>query len=134
MRRILMSFLLLTAAGCATSGPTPNSSTNLDVSADRGRFYALRSCAGCHAVGVLGESPNASAPSFGAIRLRYNALSLPRRLAEISKSGHYEMPPIYMTPNEIQDIVAYVETVNASEGAVGLPKVPRAQVSGPHVS
>ena len=127
MRRLLMGFLLLAATGCATSGQTPKSPKNLDISADRGRFYAQRSCAGCHAVGALGESPNGSAPTFGAIRLRYNALSLPRRLAEISKNGHYEMPPIYMTPDEIQDIAAYVETLDASEGAVALPNGQQAQ-------
>ena len=130
MRRMMMSFLLLAATGCATSGQMSKSQTSLSLSADRGRFYALRSCAGCHAVGALGQSPNGSAPTFGAIRLRYNALSLPRRLAEISKNGHYEMPPIYMTPDEIQDIVAYVETLDASDGAVGLPKGQQAQAIG----
>jgi mono/diheme cytochrome c family protein len=70
---------------------------------------------------VRGESPNASAPTFGSIRLRYSALSLPRRLQEISKDGHFEMPPIYMTPDEIRDITAYVETVDASEGVAGSP-------------
>ena len=121
MRRVLMSLLLLSATGCATSGHAPNDSKLPDVSADRGRFYALRSCAGCHAVGALGQSPNGSAPTFGAIRLRYNALSLPRRPAEISKNGHYEMPPIYMTPDEIQDIAAYVESVDGPAGSVVLP-------------
>jgi mono/diheme cytochrome c family protein len=117
---MLMSFLFLAATGCATSGQAPPKSQ--DASVDRGRFYALRSCAACHAVGVLGASPNGSAPSFSTIRLRYNALSLPRRLAEISEHGHYEMPPISMTPDEIRDLVAYIETVDASEGAVALPR------------
>jgi mono/diheme cytochrome c family protein len=119
---MLTSVLLLIAVGgCATSGVTGSPSRGLDASADRGRYYALRSCAGCHAVGVRGESPNASAPTFGSIRLRYSALSLPRRLQEISKDGHFEMPPIYMTPDEIRDITAYVETVDASEGVAGSP-------------
>lgn len=128
MRRMLIGLLLLTATGCATSGPTPAKS--LDASADRGRFYALRSCAGCHAVGALGSSPNPNAPSFSAIRLRYNALSLPRRLAEISENGHYEMPPIAMTPDEIRDIVAYVETIDDSKGAAALPKGQHARTMG----
>jgi mono/diheme cytochrome c family protein len=125
---MLMSFLLLAATGCATSGQAPPK--RLDASVDRGRFYALRSCAGCHAVGVLGASPNPNAPSFSAIRLRYNALSLPRRLAEISENGHYEMPPINMTPDEIRDITAYIETVDASEGAVALPNGQQARATG----
>jgi len=128
MRRMLMGFLLLAATGCATAGQAPPK--KLEGSADRGRFYALRSCAGCHAVGVLGRSPSVNAPSFSAIRLRYNALSLPRRLAEISENGHYEMPPIAMTPDEIRDIVAYVETVDASEGAVALPKGQQPRATG----
>lgn len=127
MRRVLMSFLLLAATGCATSGQSPSKS--LDASADRGRLYALRSCAGCHAVGVLSASPNPNAPSFSAIRLRYNSLSLPRRLAAISENGHYEMPPIHMTPDEIREIVAFVESIDASEGAVVLPKGQQARAS-----
>ena len=122
MRHMLVGFLLLSAAGCATSGPAPRGSNTLDVSADRGRFYAVRSCAGCHAVAGLGASPNGSAPTFGSIRLRYNALSLSRRLESISRNGHYEMPPIYMTPDEIQDIVAYVETIEASKAPGPSPR------------
>jgi mono/diheme cytochrome c family protein len=108
---------LAAVSGCATAPPAARKAPILDASADRGRFLVLRSCAGCHAVGSLGESPNGSAPSFPAVRLRYNTLSLERRLAEISKNGHVEMPPIYMSDAEIKDIVAYIETIEPSDSA-----------------
>ncbi len=119
MNRILLALALLTSlGGCATKAAAPAPlGMAAPVSADRGRFFVLRSCAGCHAVGTLGESPNGGAPSFPTIALRHNSLSLERLLARISKEGHFEMPPIYMTPDEIRDITAYIETINVPTAA-----------------
>ncbi len=121
MRWIVISLALLAAGGCATGASSPPTRSAATASSDRGRFFVLRSCAGCHAVGPLGSSPNSAAPSFGAVRLRYDALSLERRLKEISRNGHIEMPPIYMSDDEIGDIVAYIETVEPSSGRDPLP-------------
>lgn len=108
MRRTFILIGLLGAlGGCATSGAEqPRGSA-----VDRGRFVALRSCAGCHAVGGLSQSPNAAAPSFSLIRQRLDETALRRRLAEISRNGHVEMPPIYMTDDEIRDVAAYIQTI-----------------------
>jgi cytochrome c len=132
VRRTLLTLAMLaTAGGCATGPfPAPKSPT-LDASADRGRFFVLRSCAGCHAVGSLGESPNSSAPSFASVRLRHNVLSLERRLAQISRSGHFEMPPIYMSDAEIKDIAAYIETIEPPASAADLPTKRHAQTAMP---
>jgi len=117
MRRILLTLVLLSPlAACATS-KAPAPTTPPIAIADRGLFFVLRSCAGCHAVGSLGESPNGVAPSFAKLRLRYNELSLERRLADISVNGHFEMPPIYMTPDEIKAISAYVQTIGPPSAA-----------------
>ena len=122
MRRIVISLALLAAAGgCATAASPPPARSTATASSDRGRFFVLRSCAGCHAVGPLGSNPNNAAPSFGAVRLRYNAPSLQRRLNEISRNGHIEMPPIYMSDDEIGDIVAYIETVEPPAARDPLP-------------
>ena len=121
MRRTLLTVAILAAAaGCATGSPSALKSPILDASVDRGRFFVLRSCAGCHAVGSLGESPNSSAPSFATVRLRHNAISLEHRLAQISRNGHVEMPPVYMSDAEIKDIAAYIETIEPPASAVDL--------------
>jgi mono/diheme cytochrome c family protein len=43
--------------------------------------------------------------------MRHTAIGLERSLAQIARDGHGEMPPIYMTAAEVQDIVAYIESL-----------------------
>jgi len=108
MRR---TFIILGLAallgGCATTAAAPATGSAVD----RGLFVALRACAGCHAVGGTDRSPNGIAPPFSYIRMRYDEAALQRLLADISRNGHYEMPPIYMTDDEIRDVTAYIQTV-----------------------
>jgi mono/diheme cytochrome c family protein len=130
VRRILLFLAMLVSAGGCATGPSPAPKTPiLDASVDRGRFFVLRSCAGCHAVGSLGESPNSSAPPFASVRLRHNAISLERRLAQISRNGHFEMPPIYMSDAEIKDIAAYIETIEPPASAADPPAKRHAQAA-----
>ncbi len=124
MRRAFLALgLFAVVGGCATAAEPPTVSRSLaTASSDRGLFLVLRSCAGCHAVGPLGESPTVAAPTFGELRLRYNPLSLERRLRDISKNGHMEMPPVRLADDEIEDIVAYIETAAIPPG--GPPLIP----------
>jgi hypothetical protein len=62
-------------------------------------------------VGNSGDSPNAHAPVFRRLDERVAASELRRRLGELSSGGHREMPPIFMSPDEIRDLVAYVGTL-----------------------
>jgi len=103
----------LQAGGCAPVSGRAALSQRVETpaSADRGRFYALRSCAGCHAVGDAGASPDSHAPLFRNLDDRVAKSDLPQRLADLSRGGHREMPPIYMSPDEITDLVAYITTL-----------------------
>ena len=101
--------LILLLGACAAIAPAPL--TTLQASTDRGRFYALRSCAGCHSVGSRGLGPDGHAPAFRNLDNRVAPGELPRRLGELSSGGHREMPPIYMSPDEIQDLAAYIVTL-----------------------
>ena len=107
---VVIPILALLVSGCAALTARPIDAPLASV--DRGRFFVLRSCAGCHSVGELGASPNNHAPPFSTVRMRFDEPGLRRRLAEISSWGHVEMPPVAMTPDEIRDIAAYIETVN----------------------
>ena len=78
---------------------------------DSGAHIAQMRCAACHAVGPQGASPRLGAPPFGAIRMRYNSLSLERELARISKQGHYDMRPLAINPDEAADLAAYIESL-----------------------
>ncbi|WP_374470033.1 cytochrome c [Phenylobacterium sp.] len=107
-RTLLIAALSALVAACATgSGPgrAPASA------AERGAQFAWRACNGCHAVGPEGGARNGAAPAFRDLRLRFTSLQLERRLAEISRNGHYEMPPVFISREEAADIAAYVESL-----------------------
>jgi len=111
MRDILIILSLSGAlASCATPQPGPPPQP-LSPAAERGLQFVTRSCGGCHAVGYSGHSANAVAPPFASVRMRHTAIGLERSLAQIAREGHGEMPPIYMTAAEMQDIVAYIESL-----------------------
>lgn len=104
-------------ASCATSQPA--APQPMSPAAERGLQFVTRSCAGCHAVNGVGHSANAVAPPFASVRMRHTAIGLERSLAQIAREGHGEMPPIYMTTAEMQDIVAYIESLEPVAAAPG---------------
>jgi mono/diheme cytochrome c family protein len=82
--------------------------------ADHGRAIAERSCAMCHAVGQDMRSPNAAAPSFRALELRYGAaMSLERALRRVAREGHFEMAPQALSDADVEALAAYVASLGA---------------------
>jgi mono/diheme cytochrome c family protein len=104
MRRL--GWILVAAA--ALAGTAAEGRTRLES----GRRFALRACAGCHAVGVTGASANPLSPPFRLLPHRLKGSALPRELRTISAHGHGQMPPIYMTPAERRALVVYVRSVS----------------------
>ncbi|MDB5454392.1 MAG: cytochrome c family protein [Caulobacteraceae bacterium] len=100
---------LLALTGCA--GLSPASDVRRPAAWARGQFYVSRSCAGCHAVTDQGDSPNPRAPVFRTLSLRFDTAHLEAALTAISRHGHEEMPPIYISPAEIKDIAGYIESL-----------------------
>lgn len=76
----------------------------------RGREVAKAKCAACHAVPPVVRSPNPAAPGFGSLEMRHTA-GLEGRLATLTRKGHYGMPPIKLRPQEVQDLLAYIESL-----------------------
>lgn len=101
--------LSLLATGCSALKPSPPGAPH----ADPGQAFAQRACAGCHAVGGRGASPNARAPAFRDLARRRSDAELAAALGEISRNGHVEMPPIYITPDEMRQLVAYMRSLTA---------------------
>jgi mono/diheme cytochrome c family protein len=104
---------LLAPTGCAGLS-SPGDVPHPKVWA-RGQYYASRSCAGCHAVTEHGASPNPHAPSFRALPYRFDTAQLKAALTAITRRGHGDMPPIYLTPAEIRDIAGYIESLQPSD-------------------
>ena len=110
MRAPLLGLMLLATAGAGCASARPVAETHAAIVA-RGQSFAERACAGCHSVGHAGESPNPHAPPFRVIAAQRSDARLGDALSEISRNGHLEMPPIYVTPDEMTGVVAYMRSL-----------------------
>lgn len=110
MRNALIFLLGAAALGASGCASLEQWASGADLSSiGRGRAYAERECARCHAITGIGESPNPAAPNFGSIRLRYVGPALERELEAIANVGHYAMPPLRTEPADRRDLIAYIE-------------------------
>lgn len=115
----------LSLAACA--GP-PATSAPASPAADLGREAAFRgerlattACARCHAVGATGASPLAAATPFRDLVHRYPLDRLQQKLEEGLVTTHPAMPPFVFRAGEIDDLVAWLERVQA-EPREGSPR------------
>jgi len=115
--RLAAVALALACAACASpEPPTATASAGRDTpveAAVRGRQLAARACASCHAIGPAGASPMAEATPFREIVHRYPLDQLEEAFAEGLVTGHPAMPPFVFRASEIDDLIAYLETVKA---------------------
>jgi mono/diheme cytochrome c family protein len=125
--------LVFALGGCALA-PEPR---RTPTAAERGHEVARRACAGCHAVEPGGVSPRPRAPAFGSLEMRHTA-GLEGRVADLTRLGHYSMPPLRLSPQEVSDLVAYIESLEAPEagrrGEGGLRARPLSAHPSPHES
>jgi len=108
MRRAVVLSLMLFLGGCGLlagprAAPTP---------ASRGREVAQAACAQCHAVAPGGTSARPRAPGFASPAMQHTA-GLDGRVAALAQAGHAAMPPIRLTPGQVADVVAYIESLSA---------------------
>jgi len=103
----LASALAVLLSGCAlTQGLRVGFPTAARI--ERGESVAQTVCAACHAVRPGQKSPRADAPNFVMISQRYTARGLGRELEAVVEVGHFGMPVIRITPDDQQDLIAYV--------------------------
>lgn len=81
------------------------------ASAERGRQIVARDCGRCHAVGPRGASPNREAPPFRQLHTRYDVENLAEALGEGIFTGHPAMPQFRFTAAEIDNIIAFLKTL-----------------------
>ena len=99
-------------AAYAASEASPRSSQEIE----RGRAFAQRHCATCHAVGRTGTSPYALAPPFRTLHERYDVEALAEALAEgivVGHGGARQMPQFVLSPTEIDDLLAYLKSLES---------------------
>ena len=106
MLRGILACTALLALGACTTAARPEA----DSAAARGHQVARHACVTCHAVEPGGASPNARAPGFASLEMRHTA-GLEGRVSDLTRLGHYGMPPVKLSPQQVRDIVAYIESL-----------------------
>jgi mono/diheme cytochrome c family protein len=117
----LATLLGIALLGCANAGAGVAPATSIE----RGRQLAERSCAGCHALDPLEDRALGRAPALYDVRLRLSAASLHRRLKDMDRYGHDEMPPMDLSADEIDALIEYLDTMRPGfDGASAAPEGP----------
>jgi mono/diheme cytochrome c family protein len=80
-------------------------------SAARGGLLVTEACSACHATGRTGASRNPDAPPFRELGRRYPIEDLEEALAEGIVTGHAEMPQFRFDAADVDDIVAYLKSI-----------------------
>ena len=79
--------------------------------AQRGLTFVRVHCAQCHAIDKVSPSQLAIAPPFRSLHLKYQIESLRRPLSEGISATHPTMPQFRLEPNQVTDVLAYLETL-----------------------
>ena len=103
------ALFLLALAAASAGGASPAAAEPGDAA--RGRVFAERTCARCHAIGRSGASRHRLAPPFRRIAARYRPADLQEAFAEGIMVGHRspDMPEFSLEPDEIDDLVAWLD-------------------------
>lgn len=112
MRMTILAICLVGwTSGCATTDQPAAERPRASLFAIRGQEVADLRCAGCHSIDTITVSPRFNAPPFRDLRIRFNAISWERKMAEIAEGGHDEMPAVRLDDIEIRDLRAYIESL-----------------------
>ncbi len=76
-----------------------------------GRNLAVENCGGCHAIAPGDQSPNPDAPPFKEVAKLYPPESLEEALAEGIMVGHEDMPAFEFTPDQVEQLIAYLKSL-----------------------
>lgn len=108
MKTIFLCATIAIGASSANAAEVARPGSKLYGDAERGRAVVGMWCAGCHAAG---DTLNDRIPSFSAL-----AKSLSRSEGAVRAflmQPHKPMPPLELSTQQIEDIVAYLRTVPA---------------------
>src|SRR5436305_13420588 len=83
----------------------------LSAAEQRGKTFALSNCARCHSIDKATQSPLKIAPPFRTLHLRYPIETIAEALAEGISTGHPTMPQFQLDPDQINDLLSYLKTL-----------------------
>jgi cytochrome c len=99
LRQTLVTLILITPA------------LAISPAEQRGRTFAFNNCARCHSIDRVTPSPLKIAPPFRTLHLRYPVETLAEALAEGIVTGHPTMPEFQLDPDQINDLLSYLKTL-----------------------
>lgn len=110
--------VLLASGSCSSiqvpPPPRPDAPGGVAAEAiERGRLLTSTACAVCHATGATGDSPLPDATPLRVIAHRYPLDQLEDAFAEGLVTSHPAMPGYNFRASEIDDLIAYLETLKA---------------------
>jgi cytochrome c len=82
-----------------------------DPAAQRGLVFVKANCSRCHAIDKLSPSALKPAPPFRTLHQRYPIDSLAEAMAEGIVTGHPTMPEFRLDPDQINDVLAFLRTL-----------------------
>lgn len=99
LRQTLMTLMLMTPVLAASPAEL------------RGKTFARNNCAQCHSIDRVTRSPLKVAPPFRTLHLRYPVETLAEAFAEGIYTGHPSMPAFELGPDQINDLLSYLKTL-----------------------
>lgn len=84
---------------------------------EKGEALVKENCARCHAIGKEGDSQHPQAPPFRTLSAKYPVSDLAESLAEGIVSGHPDMPIFVFSPQDVEAIVEYLESIQEKPAA-----------------
>jgi mono/diheme cytochrome c family protein len=97
-----LGVLLLLSGNAALAQQSP--------AVQRGLVFVRFNCAQCHSIDAVSESPLAAAPPFRTLHLKFPIEVLRRRLGEGIVANHPTMPQFQLEPDQLNDVIAYLQT------------------------
>ena len=77
----------------------------------RGKNFVLTNCSRCHAIDKVSPSPLKIAPPFRELHKKYPIEMLQEALAEGIFTGHPTMPQFRLEPDQINDVLSYLKSL-----------------------
>ena len=78
-----------------------------------GESIVTKLCASCHVVSAADQNSHPDAPDFRSLSQNYPVRQLEEALAEGIMTGHPDMPVFEFDIDEIEAIIAYLESIQA---------------------
>lgn len=116
--RLIAALLPGLLSACAAGPESDPAPVRTDLSASSpgspalGEALARTHCSGCHSVERSGESPMKAAPPLRSIGALYPVADLQEAFAEGVVTAHPAMPAFEFEPDEIADLLAWMDSLN----------------------